>query len=195
MTIQLYQSPTSMYCEKIRIVLGMKNIPYEIVDVKKDDRKSLIAFSGQRKVPVMDFDGRCVIDSTVIAKLLEEKFPQPSIYPDGERDKSLCLMLEDWADEVLNPAITGIRRAENAEARQKAEQVLGGHLETLDHFFSGREFVFDRMTLADLAVFTQLHYLYTAAKYEVPAGYRNLHSWMDLMRRTLKLSSLYDMTA
>jgi glutathione S-transferase len=27
MTIQLYQSPTSMYCEKIRIVLGMKNIP------------------------------------------------------------------------------------------------------------------------------------------------------------------------
>ena len=42
MAIRLFQSQTSMFCEKVRIVFAMKNVPYEVVDVKKDDRKSLI---------------------------------------------------------------------------------------------------------------------------------------------------------
>jgi len=29
--------------------------------------------------------------------------------------------------------------------------------------------------------------------YQVPARYQNLHAWMDLMRRTLKLASLSDL--
>ena len=61
----------------------MKGVPYEVVDVKRNDRKSLIAFSGQRKVPVMDYNGQRIIDSTVISALLEEKYPENSIYPVG----------------------------------------------------------------------------------------------------------------
>ena len=44
MAIKLFQSQTSMFCEKIRIVLAMKGVHYEIVDVKKDERKSLIEY-------------------------------------------------------------------------------------------------------------------------------------------------------
>jgi glutathione S-transferase len=51
------------------------------------------------------------------------------------------------------------------------------------------------MTLADIAIFTQLRYLYTVVKYEIPAGYKDLHAWMDLMRRTLKLGSLHELAA
>jgi glutathione S-transferase len=51
------------------------------------------------------------------------------------------------------------------------------------------------MTIADIATFTQLHYLYTVIKYEIPANYKNLHAWMDLMRGTLNLPSLYDAAA
>ena len=71
MAIKLFQSQTSMFCEKVRIVFAMKNILYEVVDVKKDDRKSLIEFSGQRKVPVMDYHGQRIIDSTFISAFLE----------------------------------------------------------------------------------------------------------------------------
>jgi len=42
MAIKLYQSQTSMFCEKVRVVLALKRMPYEIVDVRQDDRKSLI---------------------------------------------------------------------------------------------------------------------------------------------------------
>lgn len=195
MAIRLFQSNTSMFCEKVRIVLAMKKVPYEIVDVKADDRKSLIEYSGQRKVPVMDYNGQCILDSTFISAFLEEKYPEPTIYPGQPSDKGLCLMLEDWADEDLNRAVLLVRRAETPEARQAGEKELAIHLRSLDLLFTGRKFIFDRMTLADIAIFTQLHYLYTVAKYEVPKTYTNLQGWLELMRQTLQLPSLYDVAA
>ena len=190
MAVRLFQSQTSMFCEKARIVLAMKKVPYEIVDVRKDERKSLIEYSGQRKVPVMDYNGQRVIDSTYISAFLEDKHRENTIYPDGAYNKGLCLMLEDWSDEVLIHANHAMRRAETPEARNKAEEEFAVHFSTLDQLFTGRKFIFDRMTLADISIFTQLHYLYTVVKYEIPATYKNLHSWLELMRRSLKLNAL-----
>jgi glutathione S-transferase len=190
MAIQLYQSQTSMFCEKVRIVLAMKKVPYDIVDVRKDERKSLIEYTGQRKVPSMNYHGECVIDSTVIAAHLEKDYPGVSIYPDGVSNKGLCLALEDWSDEVLIHANHAMRRAETPEARTKAEAQWDSHFDTLDQMYSGKKFIFDRMTLADISIFSQLHYLYTTVKYEVPAKYKNIHTFLETMRQTLKLKSL-----
>ena len=190
MAVRLFQSQTSMFCEKVRVVLAMKKMPYEIVDVRKDERKSLIEFSNQRKVPVMDYNGQRVLDSTYISAFLEEKHPGNSIYPDGTSNRGLCLMLEDWSDEVLIHANHALRRAETTEARKKAEDDFQVHFRTLDQLFTGKKFIFDRMTVADISIFSQLHYLYTVVKYEIPAQYKNLHAWLELMRRTLKLNSL-----
>lgn len=192
MAVRLFQSQTSMFCEKVRIVFAMKKVPYEIVDVRKDDRKSLIEYTGQRKVPSMDYNGECIIDSTVISGRLEKDHPGASIYPDGAANKGLCLALEDWSDEVLIHANHAIRRAEAPEARKKAEDEWAVHFRTLDQMYSGKKFIFDRLTIADAAIFSQLHYLYTAVKYEVPANYKNVHAFMENMRQTLKLKSLSD---
>jgi hypothetical protein len=48
------------------------------------------------------------------------------------------------------------------------------------------------MTIADMAIFSQLHYLYTTVKYEIPAKYKNVNGFMENMRQTLKLNSLAD---
>jgi glutathione S-transferase len=192
MTVRLFQSQTSMFCEKVRVVFAMKKVPYEIVDVRKDDRKSLIEYTGQRKVPSLDYDGQCVIDSTIISALLEDKHPAASIYPEGAANKGLCLALEDWSDEVLIHANHAIRRAETAEARKKAEDEWAGHFRTLDLMYSGKKFIFDRMTIADIATFSQLHYLYTTVKFEIPASYKNVHAFLENMRQTLKLNTLTD---
>ncbi|HEY3304730.1 MAG TPA: glutathione S-transferase family protein [Candidatus Binatia bacterium] len=194
MGIKLYQSETSMFCEKVRIVLRMKNLSYEVFDVKPD-RQPLIDFSGQRKVPVMEYNGQCVIDSTFICAHLEAKHPHNSIYPKNPSDKGHCLMLEDWADEVLNMAIRMLRRAETPEARKEAEKGLDIHFHTLNHFFTDKQFIFGQMTMADIAIFVQLHYLYTVVKYAIPPEHRNLLRWMDLMRRSLKLDSLQAVAA
>jgi len=179
-----------MFCEKIRIVLAMKRVPYDIVDVRKDERKSLIEYTGQRKVPSMNYDGECVIDSTIIAARLEKDHPGSSIYPEGASDKGLCLALEDWSDEVLIHANHAMRRAETPEAKRKAEGEWESHFAILDQMYSGKKYIFGRMTIADIAIFSQLHYLYTTVKYEIPASYKNLNAFMENMRQTLKLKSL-----
>jgi glutathione S-transferase len=48
------------------------------------------------------------------------------------------------------------------------------------------------MTIADMAIFSQLHYLYTTVKYDIPAKYKNVNAFMENMRQTLKLKSLAD---
>jgi glutathione S-transferase len=192
MAIRLFQSQTSMFCEKARIVFAMKKVPYEIVDVRKDDRKSLVEYTGQRKVPSMDYNGQCVIDSTVISALVDKDYPAISIYPEGAADKGLCLALEDWSDEVLIHANHALRRADTPEARKKAEEEWAVHFDTLNQMYAGKKFIFDRLTLADIAIFSQLHYLYTAVKYEIPTKYGNVTAFMENMRQTLKLKSLGD---
>jgi glutathione S-transferase len=181
-----------MFCEKVRIVCAIKKIPYDIVDVRKDERKSLIEYTGQRKVPSMDYNGKCVIDSTIISALLEKDYPANSIYPEGAANKGLCLALEDWSDEVLIHANHAIRRADTPEARKKAEEQWAAHFSTLEQIYTGKKFIFDRMTLADISIFSQLHYLYTTAQYDIPAEYKNVHAFMENMRQTLSLKSLAD---
>jgi len=193
MAIRLFQFKTSMFCEKARIVLSMKNLPYELVDAKQDERKTLIEFSGQKKVPVLDYHGQCVIDSTTISSFLDEKHPHNGIYPSGAADKGLCSILEDWSDEILFKAVHDMRAVESADTKRKGEETLQVHLRSLDQFLGGKQFVFDRLTMADIAIFVELHYLYTTVEYEIPGHYENVRGWMDLVRQTLKLSSLQDL--
>ncbi len=192
MAIRLFQFKTSMFCEKVRIALSLKSLPYEVVDARQDERKALIEFSGQKKVPVLDYHGQCVIDSTTISAFLDEKNPQNSIYPSGASEKGLCLILEDWADEVLFEAVHDMRPVESAETRKDGERRLQIHLQSLDQFLAGKKFIFDRLTMADIAIFVELHYLYTTVQYEIPGHYKNVGAWMNLMRESLKLSSLRD---
>jgi glutathione S-transferase len=83
-----------------------------------------------------------------------------------------------------------MRRAETPEARKKAEAEWDTHFNTLDQMYSGKQFIFDRMTVADMAIFSQLHYLYTTVKYEIPSKYKNVNAFMENMRQMLKLKSL-----
>ena len=192
MAIKLFNSQTSMFCEKVRMVFALKKVPYEVIDVRADERKSLLEYTNQRKVPTLNYNGECVIDSTVISARLEKDYPEKSIYPDGAANKGLCLALEDWSDEVLIHANHAMRRADNTEAKQKAQTEWDSHFKTLDQMYAGKKFIFDKLTLADISIFSQLHYLYTAVKYDVPAQYKNVHAFLDNMRQTLKLNSLAD---
>ena len=113
MAIRLFNSKNSMFCEKLRVVLTMKKVSYDVVDVRADERKSLIAFSNQRKVPTWTSTAGASRTPPFLAKYWEEQVPEPTIYPDNPSDKGLCLMLEDWADEDLNGTVMQFRRAKD----------------------------------------------------------------------------------
>jgi glutathione S-transferase len=100
--ITLYQYEISPFCDKIRRTLNWKRLPYETRDVSIGETLfRLRKLNPIGKVPCIDADGTWVADSTHIARWLEERHPEPPLYPADARARALCLILEDWADESL----------------------------------------------------------------------------------------------
>src|SRR5690606_2499647 len=99
--LNLYDWGPSPFCLKVRAILDHKGVAYTRTNVLGRGIWDVRRRGGIGKVPAMDFDGDLACDSTATALELEPRFPEPSIRPAAARERSLCLALEDWADESL----------------------------------------------------------------------------------------------
>ncbi|MGH8455694.1 MAG: glutathione S-transferase family protein, partial [Stenotrophobium sp.] len=59
----------------------------------------------QGKLPILFLDGRAIADSTRIIAALEERYPDPALYPRDDAARQCALALEDYFDEQLGPAL------------------------------------------------------------------------------------------
>jgi glutathione S-transferase len=91
-----YLSP---YVRKVLACLEVKGMAYEvdhIVPFFGDDRFSKL--SPLRRIPVL-VDGDLVLsDSSVICQYIEDKQPEPALYPADIRDRARARWLEEFAD-------------------------------------------------------------------------------------------------
>lgn len=101
-TLVLHQFEVSPFCDKVRRVLNYKRRRYETREVPPDEPFARLRRPDPLgKVPMLEHGDRVITDSTDIARYLDELFPEPPIYPDDPRERALCHVLEDWADESL----------------------------------------------------------------------------------------------
>ena len=54
-------------------------------------------------MPVLQLEGREIGDSTEIIAALEDRYPEPPLYPVDPEERARALELEDWFDEKLGP--------------------------------------------------------------------------------------------
>lgn len=99
--LRLHQFEVSPFCDKIRRALRWKGQPFEVVEVPLAQAASIRKINPAGKLPTLEHDGEFIADSTDIARHLEERFPDPPLYPSDPRQRALCHVLEDWADESL----------------------------------------------------------------------------------------------
>ena len=100
--LELYQFELSHYCEKIRLILDYKGLPYRKIEVTPGiGQLDLFKLSGQRQVPVLKDGAEVIADSTAIAKYLDQRYPERPILPSDPKQRALCLLIEEWADESI----------------------------------------------------------------------------------------------
>jgi glutathione S-transferase len=145
--ITLYDADRCPYCARVRIVLGEKRIAHETVVVDLDDRPAWIYEKNPLgRVPVLEEDTFVLAESAVINEYLEDRYPEPTMWPSDPGERALGRMLVFRFDELSRPYYA-LRRGEGGAAQSfdAALAELDGLLEG-QPFLSGREF-----GLADVA--------------------------------------------
>ena len=98
-----YVSP---YVRKVLVCLHLKGIAYEIdpiVPFMGDDRFSRL--SPLRRIPVLVDDAVTLADSSVICQYLEDRHPEPPLYPRDVVARARARWLEEWADTRLGDVL------------------------------------------------------------------------------------------
>jgi glutathione S-transferase len=101
----LWHIPLSHYNEKVRWALDYKGIAHRRRVLGPDYLIRAWRATGQGKLPILWLDGRAIADSTRIIAALEERYPEPPLYPSDSSARERALALEDDLDDTLGPAL------------------------------------------------------------------------------------------
>ena len=135
MKARLFQFLTSPFCAKVRKILDYKGLEYEIIEVDYLERKELLTASGQIMVPALTLEsGETVADSDRIAMRLEELYPEPTIFPPGQR--GIHIALARYIDSAVEDAIFRIAVLDEAEYLRRS----GADREAMWHLIRDRKY-------------------------------------------------------
>jgi glutathione S-transferase len=96
----LHHYPMSPFAEKVRLILGFKQLAWRSVLIPPVMPKpDVVALTGgYRKTPVLQIDADIYCDTALIARVLEARQPDPTLYP---ATAPLAVPLAQWADSTL----------------------------------------------------------------------------------------------
>lgn len=101
----LWHIPYSHFNEKVRWALDFKNMPHRRRCVGADYLLKAWRATGHGTLPILFLDGKPVGDSTAIIAALEQRQPEPALYPKDAAQLRRALELEDYLDETLGPSL------------------------------------------------------------------------------------------
>ena len=156
----------SPYVRKLLVCLELKGLDYEIDPVVPffgDDRFSQL--SPLRTIPVL-IDGDLVLnDSSVICQYIEDRYPQPPLYPADVADRARARWLEEFADTRLGDVLIwrlfyqkGVRRfvfgeeTDDAVVSHALEHEIPSALDYLETRLPTEGFLFGALSIADIAI-------------------------------------------
>lgn len=172
MKFKLYGAMLSPFVRKVRMILALKNIDYEIdtnvspLGVPEGYEK----IHPLKKIPalVIEDDGRelALADSSAIAAFIEKHQPSPSLYPADPMDYGQALWLEEYGDTFIAQNCTfGVfgnvffswARGEthDAEKVKTAFKLMEEVIAYIEPILGGRDWlVGDALSIADIGVVT-----------------------------------------
>jgi glutathione S-transferase len=105
MAVVFYYMSISHPSQVARKMLELKGVEYERVDVVPFNQRLHLRLAGFRAgtVPALRLDGRRIQGSRRIARALEERWPEPPLYPGEPELRARVEEAERWGDEQLQP--------------------------------------------------------------------------------------------
>lgn len=171
--MKLYSGPLSLFTAKVRVALAEKGLPYEKISVgwSLSDRylphhPDVVALNPKAEVPVLVDEGLVVYDSTIINEYLEERHPEPALFPSDAAARARCRQLEAAADEILFRSVWDLieetfypmtESERNPERKARAQKALGEHFARLDDELRGGDYLCGSFSVADIGTFIMVN--------------------------------------
>jgi len=166
MSIQIIGSPISPYVRKVLVCLEHKQLDYEIdpiVPFFGDDAFSRL--SPLRRIPVLIDDRTSLCDSTVICQYLEDRHPEPALYPRDVAERARARWLEEFADSrmgdvfiwrlfnqvAIKPRVWN-EPTDQAVVKQTLEVEIPSVLDYLEQELPAQGFLFGEPGIADISL-------------------------------------------
>ena len=154
--MRIWRIPFSTNVERVALACGHKGLAAEWIDVDPADRSEVVHISGQPLVPVLELDGRVIVDSTAIIEELERLRPEPPLYPKDPARRAEVEVFVDWFNRVWKVAPNAL---ESGGPDEELSRELRGSRDVFEALVDGRDYLFgDGLTVADLVAFPFLKY-------------------------------------
>jgi glutathione S-transferase len=199
--VRLYRIPFSTNVERVALALAYKGLDAEPVEVDAADRSVVEHVSGQPLTPVLETDdGEVIADSTAILEWLEERHPDPPLYPSATAGRAATVLVVDWFNRVWKapPNLIDAERkkpAPDAAAIAAWADELRGSRDRFEALLTGGEFLVGNvLSVLDVVAFPFLKYAALAPdpadtdtfhgvlhEYLAGDGHPRLHAWIARM--------------
>lgn len=174
--LTIHGVPISVHTRKVIVTALHKGLEFRVEPVVPfDPPADWATLSPTGKIPVADIDGFRLADSTVICAYLDRLHPAQPIHPQDAKAYAQALWFEEYADgtffrdvvhglffnKVIRPGILK-QPTDTAAVATILGEVAPAELAYLDGALSGDWFAGGQMTMADIAIASNLvnfHYL------------------------------------
>jgi glutathione S-transferase len=162
--IKVHRIPFSTNVERVALALAHKGVDVEWVDVDPADRSPVVEVSGQELVPVLVDGDRVLTDSPVILEYLDERFPEPPLFPREPARREELRSFLDWFNQIWKRP-PNLIAAEEAKPEPDLARIaelewrIAAALDRFENLLNGRDHLFgDELTAADVTAFPFLKY-------------------------------------
>src|SRR5262245_54443675 len=199
--MKLYSGPLSMFGAKAEIAAHEKGIAFELEMVAFSQEKGyapkhpeVLRINPKRQVPVLIDGALEIFDSTQVFEYLEDRFPDPPLWPRDPAERARARLLELKSDEMFFPHVIRLMGLGGDRARPEWSQARDGlmaYYELTEQQFVDRDWLAGPYTYADIAFFMAQFF---AARHAVPmtAAHPRLNAWRLRMARRPAVARVYD---
>jgi glutathione S-transferase len=191
--LKIYSGPLSMFGAKVEIAAREKGLEFDLVMVPFDFERGyapkhpeVLRINPKHQVPVLVDGNVQIFDSTQIFEYLEDRWPEPPLWPRSIAKRAQARKLELYSDEVFFPHVIrlmGLRGNPDpvdAPEWKKARAEIETHYIWMNQLLRDREYIADQFSYADIAFYMAQFF---AARHTVPmtAEHSNLVAWRERM--------------
>jgi glutathione S-transferase len=168
--IKLYDFKSSPNCQRVRVVLAEKNLPYETIpiDLRAQAQKTpdYLKLNPYGKVPVLTDDDTVLYESCIINEYLDEKYPTPPLMPADPAKKAKARILIDYGLTHLDGPYQKLRMETMKDEKEQSKEVIAAAqgelrrlLQRLENEIGDQPYLVGNFSLVDAALvprFTRL---------------------------------------